>query len=132
MNENSDYADINDFPLDMIERIEIYKGIVPAWLGGSSIGGAINIVLKEFPPGYYDIAYGYSSFNTHKFNSVVKHHEEKLGLLFGIGIGYTYSDNNYMMDSPYYDNLKIKRNHDQYKKLKSKWDVFIARNRFKG
>lgn len=117
MNENSDYADINDFPLDMIERIEIYKGIVPAWLGGSSVGGAINIVLKEFPPGYYDIAYGYSSFNTHKFNSVIKHNEEKLGLLFGIGIGYTYSDNNYMMDSPYYDNLKIKRNHDQYKKL---------------
>lgn len=117
MNENSDYSDINDFPLDMIERIEIYKGIVPAWLGGCSIGGAINIVLKEFPPGYYDIAYGFSSFNTHKFNSVIKHNEEKSGLLFGIGIGYTYSDNNYTMDSPYYDKLKIKRNHDRYKKL---------------
>lgn len=117
MNENSDYADINDFPLDMIERIEIYKGIVPAWLGGSSVGGAVNIVLKEYPPHYYDFSYDFSSFNTHKINAVVKINDAKHGLLFGIGGGYIYSDNNYKMESPYYKGLVVKRNHDQFKKL---------------
>lgn len=117
MNENSDYADINDFPLDMIERIEIYKGIVPAWLGGSSVGGAVNIVLKEYPPHYYDASYGISSFNTHKINVVVKHNDAKHGLLFGFGGSYIYSDNDYTMESPYYKGLKVKRKHDQYKKL---------------
>lgn len=117
MNENSDYTDINDFPLDMIERIEIYKGIVPAWLGGSSVGGAVNIVLKEYPPHYYDVSYSLSSFNTHKINAVVKLNDAKHGFLFGLGGGYVYSDNNYKMESPYYKGLKVKRHHDQFKKL---------------
>lgn len=117
MNENSDFSDINDFPLDMIERIEIYKGIVPAWLGGSSVGGAVNIVLKEYPPHYYDVSYSLSSFNTHKINAVVKYNDAKHGLLFGIGGGYVYSDNNYKMESPYYKGLKVRRKHDQFKKL---------------
>lgn len=28
MNDNSDFIDINDIPIDMIDRIEIYKGVV--------------------------------------------------------------------------------------------------------
>ena len=33
MNDNSDFIDINDIPIDMIDRIEIYKGVVPAKFG---------------------------------------------------------------------------------------------------
>lgn len=44
MNDNSDFVDINDIPIDLIDRVEIYKGIVPAKFGGTSIGGAVNIV----------------------------------------------------------------------------------------
>lgn len=40
MNDNSDFIDINDIPVDMIDRIEIYKGVVPARFGGSSVGGS--------------------------------------------------------------------------------------------
>ena len=49
MNDQSDFLDLNDIPVDMIDRIEIYKGVVPAKFGGSAMGGAVNIVLKEYP-----------------------------------------------------------------------------------
>src|SRR5699024_5014812 len=35
---------INDIPLQFIDRIEIYKGIVPPEFGGDGLGSAINVV----------------------------------------------------------------------------------------
>ena len=116
MTEQTDYLDINDIPVDMIDRIEIYKGVVPARFGGSSLGGAINIVIREYPDKYADLSYGYESFNTHKAQGVFKRNLKARGLVFGIGGGYTTSDNNYTFDSPYREGLRITRNHDKYRK----------------
>ena len=116
MSEQTDYLDINDIPIDMIDRIEIYKGVVPARFGGSSLGGAINIVIREYPDKYADLSYGYESFNTHKAQGVFKRNLKARGLVFGIGGGYTTSDNNYTFDSPYREGLRITRNHDKYHK----------------
>ena len=79
MNDNSDFIDINDIPIDMIDRIEIYKGVVPAKFGGSAVGGAVNIVIKEYPPRYLDASYSFGSFNTHKASSVFKRNLVKIG-----------------------------------------------------
>ena len=116
MSEQTDYLDINDIPIDMIDRIEIYKGVVPARFGGSSLGGAINIVIREYPDKYADLSYGYESFNTHRAQAVFKRNLKARGLVFGIGGGYTTSDNNYTFDSPYREGLRITRNHDKYRK----------------
>ena len=116
MTEQTDYLDINDIPVDMIDRIEIYKGVVPARFGGSSLGGAINIVIREYPDKYADLSYGYESFKTHKAQGVFKRNLKARGLVFGIGGGYTTSDNNYTFDSPYREGLRITRNHDKYRK----------------
>ena len=117
MNDQSDYVDINDIPTDMIDRIEIYKGIVPAKFGGSAMGGAVNIVLKEYPDRYADISYSHESFNVNKAQTVFKRHLKDAGLEFGVGGSYTYADNSYTMESPYVKGLKIKRDHDNFKKI---------------
>ena len=117
LGEQTDYIDINDIPIDMIDRIEIYKGVVPARFGGSSLGGAINIVIREYPDKYADLSYGYESYNTHKAQGVFKRNLKQRGLVFGIGGGYTSSDNNYTFDSPFQEGLRITRNHDKYRKL---------------
>lgn len=114
MNDNSDFMDLNDIPIDMIERIEIYKGIVPAKFGGSAIGGAVNIVTKEYPPHYSDLSYTLASFNTHKANAILK--RNKNGYRFGVGGFYVYSDNNYKMELPKEKGKIVSRNHDQFKK----------------
>ncbi|PIF06304.1 MAG: TonB-dependent receptor [Draconibacterium sp.] len=117
MNDNSDFIDINDIPTDMIDRIEIYKGVVPARFSGSAMGGAVNIVIKEYPARYADMSYGLESFNTHKFQTVIKRNLEEKGIEIGGGGFYTYSDNDYIMESPHARRLRIKRNHDKFKKI---------------
>ena len=67
--ELSDMVSLNDVPIDMIDHIEVYKGIVPNKLGGNSMGGAVNIVLKEYPPFYLDGSYEVSSFHTHRLST---------------------------------------------------------------
>lgn len=116
MNDNSDFIDINDIPVEMIDRIEIYKGIVPAKFGGSAVGGAVNIVIKEYPPKYLDVNYSYGSFNTHKASVVSKMNIAPKGIEFGLGGFYNYSDNNYKMKSPFQEGLTIIRDHDKFKK----------------
>ena len=117
ISEQSDFVGINDIPIDLIERVEIYKGIVPARLGGSAIGGAVNIVLKEYPDHYMDASYSVQSFNTHKASAVFKRNNTDKGIEYGIGGFYTYSDNDYTMELPLNPGVSIKRDHDKFKKI---------------
>ena len=117
MADQSDFVDLNDIPVDMIDRIEIYKGVVPAKFGGSAMGGAVNIVIKEYPERYLDASYQRESYNTNRFQTVLKKNDRKLGLVYGIGGGYTYARNNYTMESPYIKGLNIERDHDAYQKI---------------
>lgn len=87
MNDQSDFVDLNDIPVDIIDRIEIYKGVVPAKLGGSSMGGAVNIVIKEYPEHYADVSYLRESYNTNRFQTVLKKNDFMHGLVYGIGGG---------------------------------------------
>ena len=116
LTDQSDYLDLNDIPIEMIDRIEIYKGVVPARFGGSALGGAVNIVLREYPERYADLSYTLEAFNTHKAQAVFKRNNAKRGLLFGLGGGYTYSDNNYEMEIPAQQGLTVRRNHDAARK----------------
>lgn len=113
----SDYMTLNDIPTDMIERIEIYKGIVPYRFGGSALGGVVNVVTKEYPPIYFDASYEIASFNTHKLNFALKRTNSATGLQFGIGGCLTYSDNNYKMRLQNLDNRMVERDHDMFKKM---------------
>ena len=117
MNDQSDFVDLNDIPVDMIDRIEIYKGVVPAKFGGSAMGGAVNIVIKEYPERYADVSYLRESYNTNRFQTVLKKNDRKFGMVYGIGGGYTYAANDYTMESPYIKGLKIRRDHDAYRKV---------------
>lgn len=113
----SNFVNLDDIPTDMIERVEIYKGIVPYRLGGSALGGAVNVVTKEYPPHYLDASYEYGSFNTHRFNTVFKRNHAPSGLEFGIGGLYVHSDNDYEMTLHHLNDLKVCRNHDNFDKV---------------
>ncbi len=115
LNDQSEFIDLNDIPIDLIDRIEVYKGIVPAKFGGSAVGGAVNIVTKEYPPQYLDASYSIQSFNIHKASAVYK--RNKKGYEAGIGGFYTYAENNYEMELPLQPGKKVIRDHDKFKKI---------------
>ncbi|MFR5879685.1 MAG: TonB-dependent receptor [Cloacibacillus evryensis] len=48
MNLGSEAAvDLSTIPVENVERIEVYRGYIPARFGGASMGGVINIITKN-------------------------------------------------------------------------------------
>ena len=56
---------LGDLPVNMIKHIEVYKGVVPVWLGNDALGGAVNIITHN-TANYLDASYAFGSFNTHR------------------------------------------------------------------
>ena len=113
---------LNNLPVNMAERIEIYKGVVPVFLGSDALGGAVNVVTNQKIKKYLDASYSYGSFNTHRASINSRYTTDK-GFTINLNGFYNYSDNNYKIDVQipdpqtgiYGDPIKIKRFHDAYR-----------------
>ena len=106
---------INDIPLQFIDRVEIYKGIVPPEFGGDGLGSAVNVVTIDAEHGYYDLSYSYQSYGVHNPTACISHYFDKANMAFTLFAGGTLARNDYTITSPYVNDLKIKRDHDRLK-----------------
>lgn len=113
---------INNIPINLAERIEVYKGVVPVAFGADALGGVVNIVTRKGSNNFLDASYSFGSFNTHK-SYVNLGYTFDSGLTFNVNLFQNYSDNNY----PVYVRLvdasgnfedketKVNRFHDTYR-----------------
>ena len=85
-----------NLPVSMIDRVEIYKGVVPTLLGSDALGGAINIITNRKKGNYLDASYGYGSLNTHKAD-VNGQYILANGLTIRPTLGVNFSNNDYKM-----------------------------------
>jgi len=108
---------INDIPVEMIERIEIYKGTVPAYLGGDGLGSAVNVVLKHVDVSYIDASASYQSHNTVTSELILKKSFDRQGTEAGIAVHSRSSDNDYEMELPTQPGTFVRRDHDGYRSL---------------
>ncbi|RQO76571.1 TonB-dependent receptor [Pedobacter sp. KBW01] len=85
---------INNIPINIADRVEVYKGVVPMWLGSDALGGAINIVTGDRYRNYIDASYSFGSFNTHRsvINAATT---SKNGFTIQLNAFQNYSDNDY-------------------------------------
>ena len=88
---------LNNIPVNLAERIEVYKGVVPVELGADALGGAVNIVTAQNTKKYLDASYSYGSFNTHRASLNGSYADAKTGFVVNVSGFYNYSDNNYLM-----------------------------------
>lgn len=87
---------LNNIPPSMIERIEVYKGVLPAHLSGNYIGGAINVVMKkDASMNNITVAASYGSFGTYNADIGTNYRNKKSGFTFRGSGFYTHSDNSY-------------------------------------
>ena len=96
---------LNNIPVNLAERIEIYKGVVPVELGADALGGAVNIVTTQNTKKYLDASYSYGSFNSHRASLTGSYSDAKSGFVINASGFYNYSDNNYLMK-----NVEIEQN----------------------
>ncbi len=113
---------INNIPANLIERVEVYKGVVPVYLGGDALGGAVNLVTRQSPNYYLDASISTGSFNTRKLALDGQYVDSSSGFVLKANGFYNYSDNNYNVDvripdpetGTYGEEQEISRFHDAY------------------
>ena len=86
-----------NLPVNLIERVEIYKGVVPAYLGADALGGAVNIITRREQRNYIDASYGIGSFHTHKADLFAQIVDRRTGIILRPAAGFNFSKNDYLM-----------------------------------
>ena len=119
---------LNNIPPAMIERIEIYKGVLPSHLTGDYVGGAINVVMKkDASRNNISLASSYGSFNTFQSDIGATFRDNKSGFSVRATGFHIYTDNSYTTwgrSTTYVNHLqqitrpyRAKRFNDTYKSL---------------
>lgn len=122
LNIKGNEVSLINLPVNAIERIEMYKGVVPAYLGADALGGAINIITRKERKNFLDISCCIGSFHTYMANLNARICLPKTDIILKPTVGINYSKNNYTMkgvelwneEQAKYLPVNVKRFHDDY------------------
>ena len=123
-----------NLPTNIIERIEVYKGVIPAHLGSDALGGAINIITNQQQQNFLDASYSIGSFHTHQFNFNARYVTPKTGIIIKPVVSVNYSKNDYIMknmevpseDKTSFVTKDCRRFHDDYFSLFSQLEAGVT------
>ncbi len=88
---------LNNIPVNLADRLEVYKGVVPVQLGADAMGGAVNVVTNQSVRNYLDLSHSYGSFSTNRSAITGQFADKKTGIIVK-GSGFMNSSlNNYKM-----------------------------------
>lgn len=123
---------LGNVPVAFVQRIEVYRGVVPIRFGADALGGAINLVSNEPVPGTgARLSYQTGSFNTHRGTASVSHLSEA-GLLLRGSAFADYTDNDYDIEVTTPDQrgrpqrVEIPRFHDRYRAVGGSVEVGVV------
>ena len=123
-----------NLPVNIIDRVEIYKGVIPASFGSDALGGAVNIITNRRSRNYLDFSYGIGSFHTHKADFSAQYTGKKTGLIIKPILSANYSKNDYLMHDVKVRNEEhtafvikdLPRFHDDYLSLFEQLEAGVA------
>ncbi|WP_104987392.1 TonB-dependent siderophore myxochelin receptor MxcH [Sorangium cellulosum] len=114
---------IANVPVNLVERVEIYRGVVPVRFGADALGGAVNLVTDRVAPGTRASAsYQVGSFGTYRMTLGARHADGPSGLFARASAFLDHARNDYpMKDVEVADELgrptraDVHRFHDRYR-----------------
>ena len=115
---------IANVPVNLIDRVEIYKGVVPVRFGADALGGAVNLVS---PQGFLGtggaVSYQAGSFGTHRATLDMQHQPDSNSFFVRGSAFYDHTRNNYEIDVEVPDergrlsDATVPRFHDGYEAM---------------
>ena len=131
-------VNLANLPTNIIDRIEIYKGVVPAHLGADALGGAVNIITNQQKKNFLDASYSIGSFHTHQFNLNAQYVTPKAGIVIKPTLSVNYSKNNYKVknvevwneEKGKYVYEERRRFHDDYFSLMGQVEVGVTNKKW--
>ncbi len=125
---------LDNVPLNIVERVELYKGVVPSHLSSDALGGAVNIVTKKKKQNFLDASYGIASFSTHTGDITGQYFIPGTSVAIRPTLSANYSKNNYLMkgvevwseEEDKYIFTNKRRFHDDYHSLFGQIEVGVT------
>lgn len=112
---------ISTVPVNLIDRVEVYKGVVPIEFGADALGGAVNLITPKIKSGFNGSFSGQAgSFGTYRSSLVLSYYDKNTGFFIKGNGFYDSSKNNYKVDVDIADNsgkikkVTVPRFHDAY------------------
>ncbi|WP_394830123.1 TonB-dependent receptor plug domain-containing protein [Pendulispora rubella] len=111
---------IANVPVNLVERAEIYRGVVPLRFGSDALGGAVNLVSDTRYDTHARASYQVGSFGTQRMSVEGRYRHEPSGFFAGGSFFFDYAKNNYRVDVEYTDDrgqlhpINAPRFHDRY------------------
>lgn len=136
-------VNLDNIPINTVERVELYKGVVPIHLSSDALGGVVNIVTKKKRDNYLDASYGVGSFHSQTVDVAGQVFIPKTAIAIRPSFEFSSSKNDYKMkgveiwseEQDKYIFTDLKRFHDDYQSINAgieagvsnvKWaDVFF-------
>ncbi|MBE9583155.1 TonB-dependent receptor plug domain-containing protein [Mucilaginibacter sp. JRF] len=88
-------------PVNMLDRVEVYKGVMPLYLAADALGGGVNLVTRQDNKSYGEVSYEAGSFNTHRVTANALWCSPSKKWYIGTNSSFNYSDNNYTVNAPF-------------------------------
>lgn len=124
---------IANIPVNLVDRIEIYRGVVPIRFGADALGGAINLQsdrdIKAGTHGAASLQVG--SFGTYRMTLNGHHLDKPSGWLTRVGAFVDLAENNYPMDveiageDGVREPTRVYRFHDAYRAIGGNVEVGV-------
>lgn len=90
---------IANVPVNLVERVDVYRGVVPIRFGADALGGAVNLVTDDLAAGTHGSAsYQAGSFGTQRTTLGATHLHEPSGFFARVGGFFDYANNDYPID----------------------------------
>ncbi|MEM8765762.1 MAG: carboxypeptidase-like regulatory domain-containing protein [Bacteroidota bacterium] len=112
---------IVNIPVDLVDRVEVYKGVVPIRFGADALGGAVNIVSNEsFEGTGGTVSYQFGSFGVHRIALKARHVPANKKFFFNANGFYDIAENDYEVDVEIVEpngrqrDATVRRFHDDY------------------
>jgi TonB family protein len=124
---------VANVPVNLVERIEIYSGVVPIRFGADALGGAVNLVTDQDLRGTHaGASYEVGSFDTHRFTLSARHLHEPSGFFTRVNGFLDYARNDYPVNVEVPDErgrlspARAYRFHDRYRAVGGNAEVGLV------
>jgi vitamin B12 transporter len=112
--------DVANVPVNLIDNVEVYRGVVPLRFGADALGGAINLVRPKRYETMAQASYSIGSYGQHRATLAGRYRHEPTGFVAGVETFYDRAENDYFIDAALSDfsgqvvKRRVRRFHDGY------------------
>lgn len=119
-------------PVNMLERVEIFRGVVPIRFGADALGGVVNLVTPEARQSSLGASYQIGSFGTHRMSVNGRYRDEDTGFVLAHTAFLDLAKNDYDVDVRLPDergklsDARVPRFHDGYRAYGATLEVGVT------